>query len=108
MINRIHTPDRWILVRLVYDDDIIVKVLGSWNSGYLIGESWRLSSGVKEIIPDGDFYNIENVSGSIYRCHKEESGVNSEARKVLGRAGKHAEVSVISVDEFNKEFKDED
>lgn len=65
------TPDRWMLIAL---PDNGYKVFASWAGGYLSGDSWKLNSGIKQVIQDETHYYIVGYSGSIYKCRKESYG----------------------------------
>lgn len=93
------TPDRWIIVKIPGG----AKVLGSWSGGYLDGDSWRLSSGLKNIEENGDYYLMHNFSGSIYKCHKKMEGMNMVALSIFQQMKDMSdEVKQISVEEFNE------
>ena len=59
-------------------DGINFKIFGSWSGGYLDGDSWRLSSGLKSIEykDDGSLF-MHNHSGSIYKGHINNEGISS-------------------------------
>jgi len=102
------TPDRWEIIKIKDGDkDPVYKVLAGWLGGYLSGESWRLSSGLGEVIEDGDFYLMKNVSGSVYKCHKNCRGFTNLSEEVYSGYVKKAqdtdlEISTVSVDEYLK------
>lgn len=96
------TPDKWIIVTVPQG----AKVLGSWSGGYLDGDSWQLSSGLKSIEEDGDYYLMHNVSGSIYKCHKEMEGMNLVALGIFNQMQSMSDkVKQITVEEFNETCK---
>ena len=96
------TPDKWVIVKVPQG----AKVLGSWSGGYLDGDSWKLSSGLKSIEEDGDYYLMHNVSGSIYKCHKEMEGMNFVALDIFNQMQNMSdEVKQITVEEFNETCK---
>lgn len=100
-----HNPDKWLIVRIPNGG---AKVLGSWSGGYLSRDSWRLSSGLKKVEEDGDYYLMHNHSGSIYRCHKEMEGTNMIARGVLNQMKAMSdEVKEITIEEFNQMKRDQ-
>ena len=73
----IYIPDRWVVVELRSKTETIQKVLSSWYGGYLGSDSWRLSSGITQIIEKEDHYQIHNESGSVYECYKEAYGMSA-------------------------------
>lgn len=73
--QRMYTPNKWVVIHVKETD--IYKVLAGWSGGYLDGDSWRMSSGITNVSVDGDYFMIENDSGSVYKCHKDSRGMNS-------------------------------
>lgn len=73
-----YTPDRWAIVELKLNDseEVTRKILSSWYGGYLGSDSWRLSSGITEIVDADTHYEIHNESGSVYLCNKEQQGMS--------------------------------
>ena len=66
-----HTPDTWSI--LLFNSPTygkIHKVFGAWYGGFTQGESWKLSSGMKDLVDEGDFYSSVQESGSIYQLYK--------------------------------------
>ena len=80
-----YTPDKWVIIHI--KDTDIKKVLAGWSGGYLYGGSWRMSSGITNIIEEGDnnqgeYYLIENESGSVYKCYKGSQGMNMASAEI--------------------------
>lgn len=71
-----YNPEEWELVK-IGGTDPHYRVFGSWRGGYLNGDSWRMNSGIKECVEDGDYYIFKGYSGSEYQCHKETYGIRS-------------------------------
>lgn len=67
-------PDTWVVFR-VTGDITYYRILAGWNGGYLHGDSWRMSSGIKSVSVDGNYLVFTNHSGSTYHCHKEMYGL---------------------------------
>lgn len=63
-----HKPDAWKLLKM---PDDYVRVCAGWSGGYLDGDRWRLSSGIKEMQEEEEYYIFQTYSGSTYRCHKD-------------------------------------
>lgn len=83
MSDRIHSPDRWVVLEMDNNGNKIRKVLGGWSGGYLDGDYWRLSSGTVEIEEDDDYYIFKQHSGSTYKCHKKAEGLTGLMSSVL-------------------------
>jgi hypothetical protein len=73
-----YSPDRWVIVELKMNDseERYRKVMASWYGGYLGSDSWRMSSGITEIVEHTDHYEIQNESGSTYLCGKHCVGMS--------------------------------
>lgn len=78
-----YIPDAWVILRFESEEHgVVYKVLGGWGGGYLSGDGWRLSSGIKKVewIPDDTnvghkTYVIHNDSGSRYFCKETRHGL---------------------------------
>jgi hypothetical protein len=102
-----YVPNRWELIQFK-GKETNYKILGSWSGGYVDGDSWRLSSGVKSIEDGGDFYLVKNHSGSLYRCRKTSRGMNIVSAGVFDSILDEAklvdglEVSIIDIKDYLK------
>ena len=90
-MNTYH-PDRWVMVEInSTQHGKIRKILASWYGGYLGSDSWKLSSGNKEVIDSGDHYEIPQETGSIYYCHKNCIGMSNYTSSVFANFQKQVE-----------------
>ena len=97
-----YTPDTWSI--LPFDSPTygkIHKVFGGWYGGFTQGDSWKLSSGMKDLVDEGDFYSSMQESGSIYHLYKNSEklsgyqlGIFAGWREQMQEVG----VSVVIVD----------
>ena len=80
MNDNVYYPDVWVVVEFAGTavPKTYQRVLAGWYGGYAGGDSWKLSSGVTEIIDRGSCWEIHNHSGSVYVCYK-----NSERFSML-------------------------
>ena len=66
-----YTPDSWKIILFDSDDfGKVYKVLAGWYGGYANGDSWKLNSGIIEVVETDNFYDFYGSSGSIYHCTK--------------------------------------
>jgi len=72
--NITQTPERWVILKM---DNTYYKVFGSWSGSYLVGESWKLNSGIKKVEQDEEFYYFIGFSNSCYKCCKKSYGINT-------------------------------
>lgn len=98
-----YTPDQWIVVELTQGDTTVRKVLAGWWGGYLGSDSWRLSSGITEIVDQGNCVAIHNESGSVYTCYKNNYGLTGLTGGVLSnwqeQARDREDVTVTVIDQ---------
>jgi len=71
------TPDSWVIVEVNQEGEQFQKIISGWSGSYLYGDSWRMSSGIKEISikVNQDFYTVETKSGSTYTLFKSRQGL---------------------------------
>ena len=71
------TPDSWVIVEVNHEGKQFQKILSGWSGGYLDGNSWRLSSSIKEmnINIDSDKIIVYTSSGSCYNLYKSNQGL---------------------------------
>lgn len=106
------TPEKWAVIKLLYKDENLYKVFGSWSGGYLDSDHWKLNSGIKSIEEDGDFYFIEGWSGSWYKCHKSGYGVTGAYNmgvldNIVNKSIDNGiDIKVLTEEEFNQEKRD--
>ena len=66
MSDRIYTPDRWEVINITNSKGVSHRrILGSWYGGFAGSDSWRASSGITEVIDDGDAWRVVNDKGSV-------------------------------------------
>lgn len=69
-----HTPDNWVVVK-INGDDPHYRVLAGWSGGFATGDSWRMNSGIKEVIETDTSFEFIGASGSVYCCGKRSYGI---------------------------------
>lgn len=80
----VYTPSKWVIVKITNGDTPpIHKVFGSWDGGYLDGDSWRMNSGITDVTIEGSIYSFSGSSGSVYNCHKDSYGTTMYGAAVL-------------------------
>lgn len=92
MSGNVYAPDKWVIIEIKNKDhEAHRRVLGSWYGGFAGSDSWRASSGITEVIDEGDHYHVLNESGSTYNCFKGCEGMSGYTMGVLSRMQKQAE-----------------
>ena len=86
-----YTPDLWVIVEINSEHGKLRKVLGSWYGGYGGSDSWRMNSGIEEVIDQGDYYDVVGYSGSIYKCYKNSEGMSSYTNMIFNQYKKDLE-----------------
>ena len=71
------TPDAWVIVEIHHEGEQFQKIIAGWSGSYLYGDSWRMSSPIKElnIDIDKDYHTAITDSGSTYRLYKDYQGL---------------------------------
>ena len=71
------SPDSWVIIEINHEGEQFQKILSGWSGSYLYGDSWRMSSPIKELNIDVDKdYIIANTdSGSQYTLYKNYQGL---------------------------------
>lgn len=78
-------PDKWMMVRVTdtKTKNVHYRIFGSWFGGYVGSDSWRLNSGIEELVVKGKQYCFIGTSGSEYLVHKDMYGASSYGYGVL-------------------------
>ena len=65
------TPNSWVVVEITHKGQKYKKIVSGWSGGYLDGDSWRLSSDLKNVDKThSEFYAVvETFSGSVYNLY---------------------------------------
>jgi len=103
MAGMTEVPDCWVFVKVVPHDNTIPshdRVLCSWYGGYLGGDSWRLSSGNKEVIDHGDYLEVPQQSGTVYRLYKNRQKMSGYMQNVFDGANRDAVDYQLEVVEY--------
>ena len=100
-----YLPDRWVVVKIEPNDNLSnmhYRVFASWKGGYLDGDSWKLNSGITEVVDGGKYYDFKGSSGSVYRCRKNSYGTTGTGALALHdityRASGHSKVTLVDED----------
>lgn len=67
-----YCPDVWVIIELTGTEvpETYCRVLAGWYGGFASGDSWKASSGITAVVDMDSYWEIHNVSGSIYNCNK--------------------------------------
>ena len=70
-------PNNWVIIEVNHEGKQFQKILSGWSGSYLYGDSWRMSSPIKnlEIDIDSEWIIATTESGSTYRLLKESQGL---------------------------------
>jgi hypothetical protein len=86
-----YTPDKWVILK---DAEGSPHVMGGWYGGYLDGDSWRLSTVIKETKVEEDHVIFETASGSRYKCHSLNEGMSSYMIMILTQLQKKHTIQI--------------
>ena len=78
-------PDRWVVVKITNNGEVLYKLFSTWLGGYLDGDSWKMNSGIVKVEEQGDYLKFFGHSGSCYECINSEHsyGTNYYTQSVL-------------------------
>lgn len=99
-----YKPDLWTILKV---GDGAYKIAASWRGGYLSGDSWRVSSGIESILDSGKYWEVTNVSGSVYLLHKNCVGMSRYLEGELYEAKKSGKVKEVNIKDILEEFSNE-
>jgi len=70
-------PDAWVIIEVNHEGEQFQKVLAGWSGSYLYGDSWRMSSPIKEMHIDinSNCVEVDTESGSKYYLFKSRQGL---------------------------------
>lgn len=106
-----HTPDRWVVVKIVKaGQPTVYKVMAGWYGGYLGSDYWQLNSGIAKMEDMGSAYLFYGRSGSLYLCPKGAEGTTGLTASVLSNMIEHAKevgvkVEIVDAATFIQETK---
>jgi hypothetical protein len=108
----IYTPDSWRIIKIENEDTRHFRILCSWYGGYLGSDSWKISSGIENVIEHETHYEIPQTSGSTYLIYKTNEYMSGMMLGVWesiasGRDGLF-EASLMTIDEFLSEWNSKD
>ena len=87
------TPDTWVIVEVKHEGEQFQKILSGWSGSFAYGDSWRMSTRIKEINIDtgADYCKATTVSGSEYNLYYDcqrlgmsNSGIYNELKEQHG------------------------
>jgi len=83
-MSNTYTPSRWVIIQI--DDGRtyigVRKILAGWYGNYTDPDTWRLSSVITGTHDRVDHFEIENESGSVYKCYKQNEGFSAYTASV--------------------------
>jgi hypothetical protein len=69
-------PDNWVILEINHNGEQFQKILAGWSGSYLYGDSWRMSSPIKELDKaNSKWITVVTESGSTYNLSKPHQGL---------------------------------
>src|SRR5574343_64468 len=97
-----HRPDRWQILRIDYNGEIIHKILGGWSGSYIYGDSWRLSSVIQEVTQKDDRIIFLMETGSTYECNPEMASMSLLMAGILSQIQETYPTQIITLEQLKK------
>ena len=99
-----YTPDRWMVLSIQTEREVIYTVFASWSSGGMMGtDSWKLNSGITRAVLSDNYWEFDGSSGSVYRCHKDYYGTNGYGQAVLNNLLSQARTQGIKIEILDRD-----
>lgn len=99
-----YAPDRWVILEVDTGTEKFKRALSGWYGGYLHGDSWRLSSVIREIVETEYGYTFTTESGSHYTLRNGCYGLSGITSSILDRMtqdAKDARIKVRVLDDYD-------
>ena len=81
-----YNPDLWQVIKVTPKDVTRVphyRILAGWNGSYTYGSSWKISSGIEQIIDLTYNWKVPQTSGSVYVLNKHQEHMSTATMGVL-------------------------
>lgn len=49
------TPERWVIIKILLNNNTYYKVFGAYSGTYLTGERWQINSGIRKATQDDEY-----------------------------------------------------
>lgn len=100
----VYTPDLWIVLKIQKENQLpYYRLFACWQGGYLTGDSWKINSGITEVIKqENDLLAFKGQSGSQYIVHPQAYGCSAFGGGIVDRMvkeGQKANIIVTIMDE---------
>ncbi len=80
-----HKPDRWVILEVDTGTEKIKRCLSGWYGGYLHGDSWRLSTDIKELEETDGGYRFSTRSGTKYEVSNRGYGMTGMTASIYAQ-----------------------
>jgi hypothetical protein len=98
-------PDRWVVIEVVNDTTKLYRVFACWYGGWAGADSWQINSGIVGVNAQQNYFDFEGHSGSVYRCHKNNYGLNLYGGSVLNNLIEKGKEEGIDIQVMSEETK---
>jgi hypothetical protein len=73
------TSDKWIVMKLFFEQEVTYKLVMGWNGGYEYEPSWKTNDGITSVEYDAQtecYKFIGQHDNDNYSCHKDAYGLS--------------------------------
>ena len=106
-----YTPDIWRVVSVTNEaGESHHRVLAGWYGGFAHGDSWKLSSGIEQIIDKKTYWEMPQTSGSVYFCYKGNERLSSYTQSVLNNLTQNTKdvtIEMVDIETLLEQYKHE-
>lgn len=96
----VYNPDRFVILKIDYESEVLYKVLAGWSGGYTSGDSWKLNSGITKVEDLGEIIRFHGYSGSIYEVYKGSEGLSMATAGIYNELMDSGKVTHIKLEDF--------
>lgn len=84
------TPDNWVILEIEHEGEKFQKILAGWSGSYLYGDSWRMSSPIKNVDrTHSEFYAlVETESSSVYNLFYQSNALRMNNASIYNQLKK--------------------
>lgn len=81
----IYKSEYWVIVKISSKENTHYRVFGTWVGGFTGVDSWKMNSGITEVVSSGDTFIFKGYSGSEYHCNKASRRLNLYGNSILDK-----------------------
>ena len=101
---KVYQPNNWQIIKVTPKDSTQVphyRILAGWTGSFTYGSSWKLSSGIEQIIDLTFNWKVPQTSKSVYILSKHQEHMSTATMGVLESVQQRSTDITLEVVEFS-------